>query len=104
MGYDNMEATKLVYIDKLSELKRLGDPVVCRRKEADMRAEWIQAVAGTIKNYRSAAENPGDKFGHIGPEKLTSIVTACADLEMWLEDLRTKQEAMPKFEKPVLIC
>lgn len=102
--YDTENPTKVQYIDKLDELKRLGDPVVWRCKEAGMRKEWIQAVQGTITNYRTAAEQPGDKFGHIAPEKLGKIVAACNDLEKWLNELTAKQDAVPKHEKPVLIC
>lgn len=102
--YDNPDGSKTLYIDKIDELKRTGDAIVWRFKESGMRAEWIQAVNGTITNYRAAAENPADKFGHIAPEKLLSIVNACKELEQWLNTLKTKQDALPRHEKPVLIC
>lgn len=45
---------------KLDELKKLGDPVVFRFKEDEMREDWISAVKGTITNYSNAAKGPGD--------------------------------------------
>lgn len=102
--YDNLEGTKIQYIEKLDELKVIGDPVEWRSKESGMRAEWIQAVNGTITNYRSAAETPGDKFGHIAPEKLTSIVTGCNELEKWLQEVTAKQDGLAKHERPALVC
>jgi len=102
--YDHPEATKIEYIDKLDELKNTGDVAVWRFKEAGMREDWIKAVQGTVENYRNAAQSPGDKYGHIAAEKLAKIVGACNDLEKWLRDTQAKQEAMPKHEKPVLIC
>jgi hypothetical protein len=63
--YDFEGATKAQYVEKLDELKALGDVVVWRFKEDGMRGEWIQAVAGTIGNYRNAVQNPGEKYGHI---------------------------------------
>lgn len=102
--YDNPDATKLQYIDKLTELKKVGEPVAWRSKEFEMRAEWIQAVNGTAVNFRSAAQNPGDKYGHIAPEKLATIVAECNALEQWLKDLEQQQANMPKHEQPVLIC
>lgn len=102
--YDNADGTKTLYIDKNDELKRTGDAIVWRFKESGMRAEWIQAVNGTITNYTNAATTPGEKFGHIAPEKLASIATACKDLEQWLTGLMAKQDALPKHEKPVLVC
>jgi len=102
--YDTYDATKIHYIEKLDELKRTGVAVAWRCKEHGLRAEWIQAVKGTVANYRSAAESPGDKFGHIAPEKLASISTACKELEDWLSDMQAKQDKLAKHEKPVLIC
>lgn len=102
--YDNPEATKVMFIDKLEELKQRGDLIQWRHKESTMRAEWITAVAGTIKNYKNVAENPGDKYGHIAAEKLAKIIAACNEMEQWLNDTKAKQESLPKYEKPVLIC
>jgi len=102
--YDNMEGTKTQFVEKLDELKGVGDAVAWRFKEAGMRDEWIAAVAGTIQNYRSAAENPGEKYGHIAPEKLAKISTSCEELEKWLSDMKAKQATMEKHERPVLIC
>jgi len=102
--YDTYDATKLQFIEKLDELKLQGDVVVWRYKEDGMRQDWVQAVTGTIANYRTAAENPGDKYGHIAADKLSQIGGACADLEKWLDDMKEKQGEAAKTEKPVLIC
>eukprot|EP00747_Dinoflagellata_sp_TGD_P110146 gnl/TRDRNA2_/TRDRNA2_170883_c0_seq2.p1 gnl/TRDRNA2_/TRDRNA2_170883_c0~~gnl/TRDRNA2_/TRDRNA2_170883_c0_seq2.p1 ORF type:complete len:638 (-),score=230.19 gnl/TRDRNA2_/TRDRNA2_170883_c0_seq2:54-1967(-) len=102
--YDTEDATKLMYVDKLNELKVIGDPVVWRMKEAGLRSEWVDAVTGTITNYRAAAENPGDRYGHIAPEKLAKITAACGDLEKWLNEAKAKQDGMAKYERPALIC
>merc|ERR1719310_2119553 len=102
--YDNFDATKVAFIDKLNELKVHGDPVVWRSKEESIRGEWITALTGTVKNYREAAVNPGDKYGHIASEKLAKIATACDEVEKWLSATQKKQESIAKCEKPVLIC
>jgi len=103
--YDTEGATKVQYIDKLTELQQThGDAIVWRYKEESMRGEWTNAVVGTINNYRAAAETPGDKYGHIAPEKLTKISSECAAVEKWLNDMKKKQEAVAKTEKPVLLC
>jgi len=102
--YDNPDATKAQYVEKGQELKCTGDPVVWRFKEAGMRSDWIAAVYGTVRNYRTAAEYPGDKYGHVTSEKLAKIMAACAELEKWLNDMKSKQDAMPSHQKPTLIC
>jgi len=100
--YDNH--TKAEFIEKLAALKETGEAVVWRVKETGMRDEWIRAVQGTLINYRNAAENPGDKYGHIAPEKRKKISDACNDLEKWLTEKKAAQEKVPKSEKPVLLC
>eukprot|EP00931_Biecheleriopsis_adriatica_P106947 TRINITY_DN812_c1_g1_i10.p1 TRINITY_DN812_c1_g1~~TRINITY_DN812_c1_g1_i10.p1 ORF type:complete len:860 (-),score=272.77 TRINITY_DN812_c1_g1_i10:74-2632(-) len=102
--YDTYDATKVQYVEKLDDLKKIGDPVVFRFKEDETRAEWINAVKGTIANYSNAAKNPGDQYGHIAAEKLASIVKECDDVSAWLTGLQEQQAAMPKHEKPVLLC
>jgi len=102
--YDTFDATKVMYVEKLDELKKIGDPIVFRYKEAEMRPDWIKAVQGTISNYSAAAKNPGEQYGHIAEDKLASIVKECDSLSAWLADLEAKQSALPKHEKPVLIC
>merc|ERR1712226_1565414 len=66
--------------------------------------QWINAVVGTIENYKAAAEQPGEKYGHIAPEKLATIVDKCVELKKWLEDMKAKQAPMAKTVKPVLLC
>eukprot|EP00441_Pelagodinium_beii_P021531 CAMPEP_0197654694 /NCGR_PEP_ID=MMETSP1338-20131121/39001_1 /TAXON_ID=43686 ORGANISM="Pelagodinium beii, Strain RCC1491" /NCGR_SAMPLE_ID=MMETSP1338 /ASSEMBLY_ACC=CAM_ASM_000754 /LENGTH=815 /DNA_ID=CAMNT_0043230189 /DNA_START=71 /DNA_END=2518 /DNA_ORIENTATION=+ len=102
--YDTYDATKVHYVEKLEELKKIGDPVVFRYKEDEMRADWVNAVQGTVTNYSAAAKNPGEQYGHIAPDKLASIVKECDTLSAWLTDKQAKQAAVPKHEKPVLIC
>jgi len=102
--YDTYEGTKTQFVEKLTELKVTGDAVAWRYKEFGMRSDWIAAVTGTIANYRAAAENPGEKYGHIAPEKLTEIISSCTELEKWLVDMRAKQDKVAKHDRPVLIC
>lgn len=102
--YDNMEATKVQYIEKLDELKKLGDGPVFRFKEDEVREDWVNAVKGTIKNYYEAAKNPGETYGHISPDKLSNIIKECDSLTAWLNEMQAKQVATPKHEKPPLLC
>jgi len=102
--YDNFDAKKVQYVEKLSELKKTGDVVQWRWKENQMRAEWIAAVQGTVKNYLEAASEPGDKYDHIAKEKLQSIIDECKKTENWLNETLALQEKVPDHEKPVLMC
>lgn len=81
--YETYEGSKTQFVEKLDELKQTGESVAWRKREDGMRNDWIAAVTGTIANYRGAAENPGDKYGHIASDKLGKILEQCAELEKW---------------------
>jgi len=103
--YDDQEEhgrTKAAFIDKLGELKVLGDVFVGRRHEDQRRGESINVLMGLIEKYRRATEYPGGKYGHNPPDKLAKITAACAELEKWLMEMKAKQDSLPKCEKPVL--
>merc|ERR1711957_480923 len=102
--YDTFDATKVQYIEKLTELKAIGDPIAWRCNEDSMRGQWIEAVVGTIANYRSVAVTPGDKYSHIAEEKLVKIIAECDELQKWLDDMKAKQAKLSKTSKPVLFC
>lgn len=103
--YDHFDSEKkVVYVEKLQELKVMGNPVVWRYNENENRPDWMSAIEGTVNNYRAAAANPGEKYGHIAPEKLASIVKECDDITAWVNDLKAKQAQTPKDAKPVLLC
>merc|ERR1711959_704237 len=91
-------------VEKLQELKVMGDPVQWRFNEDGMRNEWVQAVAGTIQNYKQAVDNPGDKYGHIAPEKLAKVTHSCDELQKWLNEMTEKQAKLTKSDKPALLC
>jgi len=102
--YDVEEPTKVMYVEKLQELKTHGDPVVWRFKEDGMRPDWVAAVNGTIVNYRAAANEPGERYGHIAEEKLASINDECEKTEKWLQETFEAQSKLPKHARPVLLC
>lgn len=102
--YDTSEATKVMFVEKLDELKTFSNPIVFRFREDETREDWIKALEGTAVNYKAAAQNPGDKYNHIAPEKLNKIVAECDAISAWLADMKARQSSVPKHEKPILIC
>jgi hypothetical protein len=92
------------YIEKLQELRSVGDVIEWRCDEDSMRTDWVAAVTSTIANCRNAATNPGDRYEHVTPEKLEKIQCACRELEEWLRTMDVAQKKLAKYERPVLLC
>eukprot|EP00427_Karlodinium_veneficum_P050418 CAMPEP_0169346698 /NCGR_PEP_ID=MMETSP1017-20121227/22245_1 /TAXON_ID=342587 /ORGANISM="Karlodinium micrum, Strain CCMP2283" /LENGTH=695 /DNA_ID=CAMNT_0009442631 /DNA_START=61 /DNA_END=2145 /DNA_ORIENTATION=- len=92
------------YVEKLQELRSVGDVIEWRCDEDSMRADWIAAVLSTIANCRNAANNPGDKYESVSAEKHAQIMRACQELEDWLRSMDAAQSRLAKYERPVLLC
>jgi hypothetical protein len=92
------------YIEKLQELRSVGDVIEWRCDEDSMRNDWIAAVSSTISNCRNAAVNPGDRYEKVSEEKLQKIMSACQQLEDWLKSMDLAQAGLAKYERPVLLC
>jgi len=102
--YEAEGATKVMYVEKLDELRKHGDPIKWRHQENRVRGEWIEALSGTIANFKAAAQNPGDKYGHIALEKLGKIISECDAVSIWLSEMQSKQAQLSTCERPVVLC
>ncbi|CAO3699541.1 unnamed protein product [Rhizopus stolonifer] len=100
-GYD---ATKSVYVEKLEALKKIGNPVVERYREADERPHAERALRDTIQRLTQEALTPGDKYAHIPAHEKQDIVERCERASRWMDEQNAKQAQTPKNETPVLFC
>jgi len=92
------------YVEKLQELRSVGDVIEWRCDEDSMRADWTAAVSSTIANCRNAANNPGERYECVSKEKHAQILSACQELEDWLRSMDAAQSKLAKYERPVLLC
>eukprot|EP00252_Welwitschia_mirabilis_P000602 TRINITY_DN1057_c0_g1_i1.p1 TRINITY_DN1057_c0_g1~~TRINITY_DN1057_c0_g1_i1.p1 ORF type:complete len:856 (+),score=209.88 TRINITY_DN1057_c0_g1_i1:441-3008(+) len=100
--YDEGEdETKGVYVSKLEELKKLGDPIESRYREDMERGPAISQLVYCISSYREAAQSADTKFDHIDAEEKSKVVSECNDAEAWLIDKRQQQDLLPKHANPV---
>merc|ERR1712137_652389 len=100
--YDQDDSEMIVFVEKLTELSAIGDPIKKRKEEKSARAEWLPFVNDQISNYRLFAQRPDDKFDHIAKEKKDSIVEKCNEFENWLNDMSRKQSQLNDTQDPVL--
>ena len=96
------DATKSAYVQKLDALKKLGDPITNRYKEAEQRSAVISQLRETINRYMSEATSTDEKYSHIDEKDKQSVVEKCATIQKWLEDHIARQSERPKNVDPVL--
>jgi heat shock protein 4 len=97
--YDNFDATKVQYIEKMSELQAKGEPAANRFKDEEEREDYSADFKKTIAHYRQLQSE--DKYSHIAAEKKQTILDQCAQAEGWLESKKAEQAALPKHQDPV---
>ncbi|GLJ18034.1 hypothetical protein SUGI_0318230 [Cryptomeria japonica] len=103
--YDEGEdETKGVYIAKLEELKKFGDPIEERYKEDLERGPAIRQLEHCFTSYREAAISTDPKFDHIDVAEKQKVVNECNDAEQWLKDKRQQQDLLPKHVNPVFLA
>ncbi|KAL2557961.1 Heat shock 70 kDa protein 14 [Forsythia ovata] len=71
---DGEDETKGVYVAKLEELKKQGDPVEERYKEHTRRGSMIVQLVYCINNYREAAISTDPKFDHIDLTNFDDVI------------------------------
>nr|ACN40183.1 unknown [Picea sitchensis] len=101
--YDEGEdETKGVYIAKLEELKKFGDPIEERYKEDMERGRSIDELMYCINSYRTAALSK-DKYDHIDIADKQKVVSECSEAETWLSDKKQQQDSLPKHANPLVL-
>ncbi|CAJ1955198.1 unnamed protein product [Sphenostylis stenocarpa] len=100
---DGEDETKGVYIAKLEELKKQGDPIEERYKESMERGSVIDTLVYCINSYRDAAMSNEPKFDHIDIDEKQKVLNECVEAENWLREKKHQQDSLPKYASPVLL-
>ncbi|XP_020249769.1 LOW QUALITY PROTEIN: heat shock 70 kDa protein 15-like [Asparagus officinalis] len=99
---DGEDETKGVYIAKLDELKKQGDPIEERYKEWTEREPASNQLNYCINSYREAALSKDAKFDHIDLAEKQKVVNECGEAEAWLREKKQQQDGLPKHATPAL--
>ncbi|XWS20317.1 hypothetical protein CRYUN_Cryun31cG0091000 [Craigia yunnanensis] len=100
---DGEDETKGVYVAKLEELKKKGDPIEERYKEYGERGTVIDQLAYCINSYREAVMSNDPKFDHIELAEKQNVLNECVDAEAWIREKKQQQDQLPKYGTPVLL-
>lgn len=96
------DATKSAYVAQLDTLKALGDPIVYRFTEHSELPRAASQLREALNHYYAQATSGDEKFSHIDPKELQSVVEKVAINQKWLDDSMAKQAEKPKTVPPVV--
>ncbi|KAI8544416.1 hypothetical protein RHMOL_Rhmol08G0294800 [Rhododendron molle] len=100
---DGEDETKGVYIAKLEELKKQGDPIEERYKEHTERGSVIQQLFYCVDSFREAAMSSDPKFDHIDLAEKQKVMNECGEVEAWLRERMQQQDLLPKYATPAIL-
>ncbi|KIY53620.1 heat shock protein 70 [Fistulina hepatica ATCC 64428] len=96
------DATKSAYVNRLDDLKVLGDPIVFRYTQYEERSRAISQLRDTLTSYMNQATSTEERLAHIAPEEKQKVIEKVANTQKWLEDMIAKQAELPKYVDPKL--
>lgn len=99
---DGFDATKSVYFDKLTDLKKMGDPIEFRYTESQTRSQVVSVLQRSIEKYKNwvSMAQADDKFEHITDDEIGLCYAKCDEISSWLYDMLDKQGSLPLSENP----
>ncbi|KAI3855048.1 hypothetical protein MKX03_018442 [Papaver bracteatum] len=100
---DGEDETKGVYVAKLEELKKQGDPIEERYKESTERGPVIDQLTYCFNSFKEAAMSNDPKFEHIDLAEKEKVIKECVEAEAWLREKQQQQDSLPKYANPVLL-
>ncbi|KAI8804205.1 heat shock protein 70 family [Cladochytrium replicatum] len=95
-------ATKSVYSEKLAGLKKIGDPVAERYREAEERPRAEKQFREFVNSVILQATSGDEKYAHISKEELDKVVAEANAKLGWLNDSIAKQNEKGKHEELVV--
>jgi len=96
------DATKSAYTAQLDILKAVGDPVAFRYTEHSELPKAASLLRESINQFYTQATSGEDRYSHIEPKDIESVVEKVATTQKWLDDAIAKQAEKPKSVAPVV--
>nr|UOF76411.1 heat shock 70 protein 4 [Xylotrechus quadripes] len=100
---DGEDCNKQIYIDKLTQLKSIGEPVQTRKIECELRPVVIEDFAKSLQLAMKAIEAvkaKDPKYAHLTGEEVSKLDQAISASYQWLEQTRGKTANAPKHLPP----
>ncbi|KAK1414269.1 hypothetical protein QVD17_30013 [Tagetes erecta] len=100
---DGEDETKGVYVAKLDELKKQGDPIEQRYREHSERGSFIDQLFNIVNGYKQAVASADPKYEHIDLSEKQKVLNECSEAQSWLTEKKQLQDSLPKHADPVLL-
>lgn len=97
---DGEDEAKSVYVSKLAEVRKLGDPVEARATNAAALPAVAASLRSTCQRFLAALSEA--RTAHLEEEEKQKVSTECQAALAWLAEKEGLQKQLSKFDDPVL--
>ncbi|XP_075888989.1 heat shock 70 kDa protein 4-like [Nelusetta ayraudi] len=102
---DGEDQPKQVYIDKLSDLKKLGQPIQERYTEAELRPKAFEEMGKQIQQYMKFVEAykmKEEQYEHIDEADVTKVDKLACEAMMWMNSSMNQQNKLNLSVDPAI--
>ncbi|XP_023668293.1 heat shock 70 kDa protein 4L isoform X1 [Paramormyrops kingsleyae] len=96
---------KQVYLDKLAELKRFGEPIQERHREQAERPRAFEELGKKIQLFMKAVEaykQKNERYDHLDAAEITAVEKSCGEAMAWMNSRMNAQSKLPIMQDPVV--
>ncbi|XP_060073295.1 heat shock 70 kDa protein 4-like [Ylistrum balloti] len=105
--YDEGEdQLKQVYIDKLAELKKMGNPIQERFSEFQERPQAFEEFGKAVmlvRKFLDLCAQKDEKYSHIETKDVDKVAKCLKEKEEWYNTKLNQQNALKTYEKPIVL-
>ncbi|XP_013418589.1 97 kDa heat shock protein-like isoform X2 [Lingula anatina] len=104
---DGEDCKKSVYIDKLAELKKLGDPPGKRFREFNERPQAFEQLGGALQLIRKALDQynaKDEKYEHIEASEMKKVEKCLKEKQDWFDKQFNLSSQLPKHKDPAVLA
>jgi len=103
---DGEDAEKQAYIDKLGDVRKLGNPVITRKIEFETRPAVLEKLGGRIQHYSKILDMYAQKapeYDHIPEEDMKKVRKSVDEKRKWFDDACNKLGKLDKYQNPPIL-
>lgn len=97
---------KQVYLDKLAELRKQGDPITMRYRESFTRVEAFNVLGSSlqlVRKFLDLYEAKDEKYDHLDKAEVDKVKKCLKEKSEWFEKQMNTQNKLKKYENPAVL-
>ena len=105
---DGMDQEKNVYVERLKNLKALGDPIRARYTEAENRQHHMQDMMKSIQRIDEAIQiyhtKSSDKYSHIDSNDIEKANKILGEKQTWYDQTANRFASLKPHDDATILC